>query len=74
MPIYLNKSIKFSPRAYEPVKGFIPANNDRNEFHLVEWTLNPIRKWLIALIASAPPLYQGAYLARSVTIAVFTAG
>lgn len=58
----------------EPVVEFIPVNNGGNEFHLVEWALNPIRKWLIALIASVPPLYQGAYLARLVTIAVFTPG
>lgn len=46
----------------------IPVNDSRHEFHIVHWTLNPIRKQSIPPIAFIPLKHQWPYLARTLII------
>ena len=43
-------------------------NGTRYRYHLVEWDLNPVRMYFVALMTFVPPLYWWECLARKVMI------
>lgn len=47
-----------------------PDNGARYSFQLVEWVLNPSRKWLVTPMTFMPLLHQRACLARLVIAVV----
>ena len=54
-------------------RGFSSINGTRYRYHLVEWDINPVNMYLVALMMIMPPLYWWECLARKVMIAALRA-